>query len=87
MEIKCTSTSRHSIDLYETMHEIFLHLFKKVKSMGNKKYEATLNKIKVHIINNVLNGIKGAQCVQGKALQLFIWVACIWRSLIFLRLS
>jgi len=52
------TTTRHKVDLYNSVIEVFRELFKELKDLGKKKPEATLSSTKVDMLNRVLDDLK-----------------------------
>lgn len=52
------STTKEKVDAYNSFYEVFSHLYKELKVLGNKKPSDTLSASKVSIVNRLLQDIQ-----------------------------
>lgn len=58
------TTTQEKADAFDSFFEVFVHLFRDLKAMGNKKPTETLNESKVVMINRILKDMQ--ECMTGE---------------------
>ena len=58
MSFPTQSTTQEKADAYDSIFEVFSHLYKELKILGNKKPAETLSESKVKIVNRLLEDIR-----------------------------
>jgi len=60
MHTATKSITQEKVDAYDSFFEVFSHLYKELKVLGNKKPAETLSESKVKIVNRLLEDIREA---------------------------
>ena len=58
MSLAIRTITQKKADAYDSFFEVFFHLYKELKILGNKKPAETLSERKVNIVNRLLEDIR-----------------------------